>query len=128
MDYWTTTYSITNLPNLYSKCFSYHPGAVLKDRYSQNKNSIFGFSVISYPRPRWDLERVPLTASQKHFDKIQWKNNVQNRKQIDSHWIRTSVALSMLFSHSAICDLFLLGVANLHLQKFIKLKNKFLWI
>ena len=41
----------------FDKHHSYHPGEVLKGRCSVNKNDIFGFSVVSYPRLRSDLER-----------------------------------------------------------------------
>ena len=36
--------------------------------------------MVNYPRYYLDLERVPWLVNQKNFDKIQWKNNVQNRK------------------------------------------------
>ena len=42
---------------------TYDSGRVLKDMLSESKNSIFRFSVVIYPRLRWDLERVPLIAS-----------------------------------------------------------------
>ena len=59
----------------------YHGGGVLKGRFPDNKNGIFGFSVVNYPRRHWDFERVLPTVSQQNFDKIQWKNDVQNRKK-----------------------------------------------
>ena len=60
---------------------SYHPGEVLKDTFSQNQNSIFEFSMVDYPRRRWDLERVPPIVSKKNFDKIQWKKQCTEQKK-----------------------------------------------
>ena len=57
-------------------CFSYHRGTVLKEEFPAEKNSIFGFSVVNYPRRRWDLEREPLTVSQKKF----WQNSMEKQR------------------------------------------------
>jgi len=38
--------------------------------------------MIDYPRPRQDLERVPLTISKKFFDKSQWLLMKENEKKI----------------------------------------------
>ena len=89
-----------------SLLYSYHPEGVLNGRCSVNKNDIFGFSVASYPRPRSDLEKGPTTLSKKYFDKIQWKNDLHNRKKSTaSHRIGTCLAF---LSPSAICELFCL--------------------
>ena len=88
--------------------YAYHPRGVLKGRCSVNKNDIFGFSVVSYPRPRSDLEKIPPTVSEKNFDKIEWKNNAEQKKincfAQDSNLSRV---VSTLLSPSAICELFL---------------------
>ena len=91
-----------------------HPGGVLKGRCSVNKNDIFGFIVVSCPRPRWDLERVPPTVSKKNFDKIQWKNNVTEQKKINrfAQDSNLSRVISTLLSPSAICELFLFCSAS----------------
>ena len=88
---------------------SYHPGEVLKRQCSVNKNHIFGFSVVSYPRPRWNFERGPPIVSKKKFDKIQWENNVTEQKKINrfAQDSNLSRVISTLLSPSTICELFL---------------------
>jgi hypothetical protein len=46
---------------------------VFKGMFSVNKNSIFVFSVVDYPHPRRDLQRVPPTISKKFFTKVNGK-------------------------------------------------------
>ena len=76
-----------------------------------NKNDIFEFIVVSYPRPRSYLERGPPTVSKKHFDKIQWKNNVTEQKKINGFAQNSNLSriISTLLSPSAICELFCLA-------------------
>ena len=60
---------------------AYHPRVVLKKMFSVKTNYIFGISMMNYPRPRRDLERVPLTISKKKFNNYQWENTWTERKK-----------------------------------------------
>ena len=103
-----SAFYIENWSFFLRKSPTYHREAVLKEEFPDEKNSIFVISVVNYPRPRQDPERVPLHPSKNFFYKNQCKKGyTEQKKRNDSHWIRTSVASYMLFSHSAICELFL---------------------
>ena len=60
-------------------------------------------------RPRFNLERVPLTISKKKFSKNQWKNNAIEKKKLlfamdSNHYCVVAYALS----HSAIREVIVL--------------------
>ena len=95
---------------LRTNCSAYHPRGVLKGRCSVNKNDIFEFSVVGYPRSRSDLERGPPTVSKKNFNKIQWKNNVREQKKINRFAQDSNLSrlISTLLSPSPLCQLFCL--------------------
>ena len=43
---------------------------------SQNKNSVFEFGEINYSRRCSEIERMPQTVEQQHFNEIYWKNTI----------------------------------------------------
>jgi hypothetical protein len=52
------------------------------------------------PPSRPNLERVPLTISEKKFNNYQWKNTLTERKKFSSHRIRTRLASYTLISQT----------------------------
>ncbi len=67
-----SSYNGSTLADFDKLLIAYHPEVVLKEVFSVKKNCIFGISMMNYPRPRRDLERVPLTISKKNFNNYQW--------------------------------------------------------
>ena len=63
-----------------AKISTYHPGGVLKNKFSIKKNCRFGISIVDYPLRRRDLGRVPLTISKKFPPKFNGKKRNRTKK------------------------------------------------
>ena len=95
---------------------AYHARAVFKERFSTKINCIFVLSMVDNLRPRFNLERVPLTVSKKNiFQKSMEKQCYRKEENSSSRWIRTIIVLlstllaTQLYAKLPFCSLSLIS-------------------